>query len=145
MNKTNRKRVIILFVILIPCLLFLAIVYIPLKISRSIQAEMTVTMFASYDDKAKLTLAQKPQPFTLADKFEIIQVLDNGALARAEDQGDLFRLFSAPIVYILADGQNLFYDRQVIVVPMGKPIMQVGTYQYKRMKGERTTVPAIKF
>lgn len=145
MNKTNRKRVIILFVILIPCLLLLATVYIALKINRSIQAEMTVTMFTSYDDKAKLTLVQKPQPFTLADKFEIIQVLDNGALARAEDQGDLFRLFSAPIVYLLADGQNLFYDRQVIVVPMGKPIMQVRTYQYKSMKGERTTVPAIKF
>lgn len=127
MNKTTTKRVIILLVILIPCLLLLAGVYFALKINRSIQTEMAAAMFSSYDERAKLTLAQKPQPFTLADKFEIIQVLDNGALARAEDQGDLFRLFSAPIVYILADGQNLFYDRQVIIVPMGKPIMQMGT------------------
>ena len=47
-------------------------------------------------------------------------------------------------VYIVTDGQNLFYDDQVIEVPKGKKAMQIGTFRYETKLGEKV-VPVIKF
>ena len=68
----------------------------------------------------------------------------DGALANCEEKGYSTSFFTGPVVYIVTDGQNLFYDDQVIEVPKGKKAMQIGTFRYETKLGEKV-VPVIKF
>jgi len=96
------------------------------------------------EPKTGINLADKPIEFTSANKFEVFQVLSDGALANCEEKSYSLSLFIGPVVFILADGQNQFYDKQVISIPKGKKAMQIGTYRYTSKLGEKT-VPVIKF
>ena len=46
-------------------------------------------------------------------------------MANCEEKGYSTSLFTGPVVYIVTDGQNLFYDDQVIEVPKGKKAMHI--------------------
>lgn len=100
----------------------------------------------SYSNSAEsdITIAEHQTEFKDASRFEIFQVLGDGALANCEEQGYSSSYFTGPVVYILSDGQNLFYDDQVIDIPYGKKAMQIGTYRYQTKLGEKV-VPVIKF
>ena len=65
-------------------------------------------------------------------------------MANCEEQEYSSSYFTGPVVYILSDGQNLFYDDQVIDIPYGKKAIQIGTYRYQTKLGEKV-VPVIKF
>ena len=99
------------------------------------------TMAAS--EETNVTYSEQPVAFTEASKFEVFQVLENGALAHCEKLSYGSSSFFGPIVYLMSDGQNLYYDEQVIAVPKGKRAMQVGTYKYQSQMGVKT-VPALK-
>lgn len=98
----------------------------------------------SNTDESDITIAEQQKVFTIATKFEVFQVLGNGALANCEEKEYSTSFFTGPVVYIVTDGQNLFYDDQVIEVPKGKKAMQIGTYRYQTKLGEKV-VPVIKF
>lgn len=67
------------------------------------------------------------------------------ALAHCEEQGYTpIDVFGDPVVYILANEQEQFYDRQIVEVPKGKSVVQIGTFRYESKSGERT-VPVIQF
>lgn len=55
-----------------------------------------------------------------------------------------FSSYSGPVVYILAEGQNQFYDNQIIEVPANKKAFQIGTFQYETRLGYKV-VPVIEF
>ena len=100
-----------------------------------------ITMAAS--EETNVTYLEQPVAFTEASKFEVFQVLENGALAHCEELSYGSSSFFGTIVYLMSDGQNLYYDEQVIAVPKGKRAMQVGTYKYQSQMGVKT-VPALK-
>lgn len=93
---------------------------------------------------SQITVSEQQTEFTLAKRFEVFQVLGDGALARCEDDEYSTSLFTGPVVYILMDDGNLFYDDQVIKVPEGKKVIQIGTYRYETQIGEKV-VPVLKF
>lgn len=93
--------------------------------------------------KSDITIAEQQTVFTTATKFQVFQVLGDGALANCEEKGYSTSFFTGPVVYIVADKQNLFYDDQVIKVPKGKKAMQIGTFRYETQLGEKV-VPVIK-
>lgn len=96
------------------------------------------------NENANITKFEQQTEFTAASKFEVFQVLEDGCLAHSsEKEYSTFTSFTGPIVYILSDGQNMFYDDQVIEVSKGKRIMQVGTFKYSSQLGERT-VPVLR-
>lgn len=95
-------------------------------------------------NESDITIAEQQTVFTTATKFEVFQVLGDGALANCEEKGHSTSFFTGPVVYIVTDGQNLFYDDQVIEVPKGKKAMQIGTFRYETKLGEKV-VPVIKF
>ena len=95
-------------------------------------------------NESDITIAEQQTVFTTATKFEVFQVLGDGALANCEEKGYSTSFFTGPVVYIVTDGQNLFYDDQVIEVPKGKKAMQIGTFRYETKLGEKV-VPVIKF
>ena len=76
--------------------------------------------------------------------LKFFRFFGDGALANCEEKGHSTSFFTGPVVYIVTDGQNLFYDDQVIEVPKGKKAMQIGTFRYETKLGEKV-VPVIKF
>lgn len=85
------------------------------------------------ENDPRITYFDSPTVFTSSGKYEVIQVLPNGALASSDD------LF---VVYIIANGQNTFYNDQIIRVTSESKAMQIGTFKYKSKLGERV-VPVI--
>lgn len=103
------------------------------------------------EQQAKLpegvTMLEEPVPFTEAKSFEIMQVVfEDAALASSESRmpytGSI--CYSDPIVLIVADQKNTFYDKQIVKCPKDCKVMQVGTYQYQT-KMSWKTVPIIRF
>ena len=86
---------------------------------------------------------QHPKVFTIATKFKVFQVFEGGALAHCETKtGDMAYFMNGPIVCIKAEGDNLFYDDQIIEVPEGREILQIGTFSYQTKLTEKV-VPYI--
>ena len=103
------------------------------------------------NSKAKLpdgvTMLDEPVPFTEARNFEIMQVVfTDGALAQSEQKRTYSSTpyYSDPIVLLLSDTDNAFYDDQIVKAPKDSKVMQVGTYKYETKIGWKT-VPIIKF
>ena len=88
-----------------------------------------------------LTLFEQPGEVMTAKSYEVLQVVDGGnALANAESSYDTY---FGMVVLFLADENTNYYDDQIIKVPQGKCVRQVGTYQYPTKNGYKT-VPAVK-
>ena len=102
----------------------------------------------SKEKKAKLpdgvTMLDEPIPFTEARNFKIMQVIfKDAALAQSEEiLGYDHSYYSDPVVLIVADQENTFYDDQIIKTPQNGKVMQIGTYKYKTPMGWKT-VPII--
>lgn len=105
---------------------------------------------ATTEKQAKLpdgvTMFDETVPFTGANNFKVMQVLfENAALALSEENMGLsFVHYTDPVVLILSDQKNTFYDDQIVKAPKDCKVMQVGTYQYETQLGWKT-VPIIRF
>ena len=126
-----RKGLIFFLGIVTGCVLTIAVLFV-------------IGITNSNANESDITIAEQQTVFTTATKFEVFQVLGDGALAICEEKGHSTSFFTGPVVYIVTDGQNLFYDDQVIEVPKGKKAMQIGTFRYETKLGEKV-VPVIKF
>ena len=94
-----------------------------------------------------VTMLDEPIPFTEAKNFEILQVVfEDAALAQSEKKmqytGSIY--YTDPVVLIVADQKNTFYDDQIVKCPKDSKVMQVGTYQYQTQMGWKT-VPIVRF
>ena len=94
-----------------------------------------------------VTMLDEPIPFTEAKNFEVLQVVfDDAALAQSEKRmqytGSIY--YTDPVVLIVADQKNTFYDDQIVKAPKDCKVMQVGTYNYQTQMGWKT-VPIIRF
>ena len=75
-----------------------------------------------------LTLFEQPGEVLKSPSYEVLQVVDGGnALANAESG---YGLHMGMVVLFLADENSNYYDDQIIKVPQGRCVRQVGTYQY---------------
>ena len=93
-----------------------------------------------------VTMLNDPIPFTEAKNFEVLQVVfENAALAKSEKKMQYSgSYYTDPIVLIISDQSNAFYDDQIVRCPKDSKVMQVGTYNYKTQLGWKT-VPIIEF
>lgn len=94
-----------------------------------------------------VTMLEKPIPFNEANNFEIMQVIfEDAALAQSEKKmphsGNIY--YDDPVVLIVADQKNTFYDDLVVKCPKDSKVIQVGTYQYQTQIGLKT-VPIVRF
>ncbi len=88
-----------------------------------------------------LTLFEQPGDVMTARSYEVLQVVAGGnALANAESG---FNTYYGMVVLFLADENSNYYDDQIIKVPQGQCVRQVGTYQYPTQNGYKT-VPAVR-
>ena len=103
------------------------------------------------EESAKLpdgvTMLDEPVPFNEAKNFQVLQVVfEDAALAQSEKKmqytGSIY--YTDPVVLIVADQKNTFYDDQIVKCPKDSKVMQVGTYQYQTQMGWKT-VPIVRF
>ena len=106
---------------------------------------------AQTEKEAKLpdgvTMLDEPVPFNEAKNFQVLQVVfEDAALAQSEKKmqytGTIY--YTDPVVLIVADEKNTFYDDQIVKAPKDCKVIQVGTYNYKSQLGWKT-VPIIRF
>ena len=103
------------------------------------------------EESAKLpdgvTMLDETVPFNEAKNFQILQVVfEDAALAQSEKKmqytGSTY--YTDPVVLIVADQKNTFYDDQIVKAPKDCKVVQVGTYNYQTKMGWKT-VPIIRF
>lgn len=75
--------------------------------------------------------------------FEVFQVLDNGvALAsEIEEQHSSWNSTTDLTVLLINDEGKYYYDDQVITIPDGMCMRQIGVYKYTTNSGRDKTVP----
>lgn len=89
-----------------------------------------------------LTMFEQPAEVIDSPSFEVLQVVSGGnALANAYSEE--VDTYLGMVVLFLAEDNVSYYDDQVIDVPVGKCVRQVGTYQYETKMGYKT-VPVVK-
>ena len=93
-----------------------------------------------------INMLDEPVPFTEASNFQVLQVVfEDAALAQSENHFGLSGYyFGDPVVLIVSDQKNTFYDNQIVNAPKDCKVMQVGTYNYHSQMG-RKTVPIVRF
>jgi len=75
------------------------------------------------------------------NSFEVFQVLDSGDALANEIEG--YGVASGVTVLFLAEDGASYYDDQVIEIPTGKCVRQLGTYKYQTKSGFEKTVPIV--
>lgn len=119
------KVLVFLLGLIVGCVLTVAFLFILRKDSKKSNTD--------------ITWSSQQIPFE-ATKFKIFEVLPDGAIAISGNTESSHQTFTGPLVYIIAEGENQFYNDQIVEVPSGMEPVQVGTYRFYYK-----VVPVIKF
>lgn len=92
-----------------------------------------------------ITMFPETGDYISGNQFEIFQVIEPGvALAYTEDRNYGVSSFTGPVVLFVNDEGKYYYDDEIIKIPSGKCIRQVGVYRYPTKSGFEKTVPVVK-
>lgn len=100
---------------------------------------------AGSDLPDSFSLLDNPVPYQGAKKFKVLQVIaKDGALAQSEDtRYRTIEAYGDPIVLLISDQPNVYYDDLVIPVGSRQKTVQLGTYRYETRMGVSKTVPIV--
>ena len=96
-----------------------------------------------------ITLFDQPGECLNAKAFEVMQVVDNNhALAHEVEWNELLGRYVQTglglLVLVTNDNGEYYYDDQIIEVPQGMCMRQVGIYRYQTRMDTEKTVPIVK-
>lgn len=96
-----------------------------------------------------VTFFDKPGECLNAKAFEVMQVVDNNhALAHEVEWNDVLERYVQTglglLVLVTNDNGEYYYDNQIIEVPQGMCMRQVGIYRYQTRMDMEKTVPIVK-
>lgn len=96
-----------------------------------------------------VTLFDRPGECLDAKAFEVMQVVDNNhALAHEVEWNEVLKSYmqtgSGLLVLVTNDNGEYYYDDQIIKVPQGMCMRQVGIYRYQTRMDMEKTVPIVK-
>ena len=95
------------------------------------------------EKQSPLTLFEQPADIIETASFEVQKVLPDGnAIAKSQDK-DLDKYYTDPIVLLLVEKSNPYYDKQIVRVPKGKCAYRVGVCQYKEYSDTKT-LPVVR-
>ena len=78
------------------------------------------------------------------NSFQVIQVLASGSALAREIEKDYFTSTATGItVLFLNEGNSSYYDEQIIKVPRGKCVKQIGVFKYNTRMDIEKTVPVV--
>lgn len=87
-----------------------------------------------------MTYFEKPGKCISTKDFEVMQVIGDGYALAREKQGYLGGI----LVLVTNENGELYYDDQVIKVPEGKCMRQIGVYEYQTRMETIKTVPIVQ-
>lgn len=96
-----------------------------------------------------VTLFDQPGECLNAKAFKVMQVVDNShALAHEVEWNELLERYVQTglglLVLVTNDNSEYYYDDQIIEVPQGMCMRQVGIYRYQTRMDMEKTVPIVK-
>ena len=92
------------------------------------------------------TWFERPGDVIDVKAFKVFQVLDeNAALVEGQTHEDLdLEIFTGAVYLLTNEDGKYYYDDEIIKVPDGKVVRQVGIYQYQTKSDFGKTVPIIQ-
>lgn len=96
------------------------------------------------EKQSPLTLFEQPADIIETASFEVQKVLPDGNAIAESQHKDLEGYYTDPIVLLLAEESNPYYDKQIVKVPKGKSAYRVGSYQYEPYYGNTSTFPVVR-
>ncbi len=93
-----------------------------------------------------MTYFEKPGKCISTKDFKVFQVIGEG-YALAEERLELSSGISCPgnlLVLVTNENGELYYDDQIIEVPEGKCMRQIGVYEYQTKSENWKTVPIVQ-
>jgi len=106
-----------------------------------------ITASRSNSDNNQMTFFEKPGECLSINNFEVMQVVGEGcALAYEVKWNSILERYTSTdlLVLIINDNGEYYYDDQIIKVPRGKCMRQVGIYKYPTKMEIEKTVPIVK-
>ena len=94
----------------------------------------------SYAINDGMTYFEKPGKCISTKDFEVMQVVGEGYALAREKKGYVGGI----LVLVTNDNGELYYDDQVIEVPKGKCMRQIGVYEYQTKSENWKTVPIVQ-
>lgn len=79
------------------------------------------------------------------NQFKVFQVLEDGAALATELSSVIYdsEFYSGINVLFISEGKH-YYDDEIIRVPKGKCVRQIGVYKYPTKNGTEKTVPIVE-
>ena len=92
------------------------------------------------------TWFEKPGDVIEVDAFEVFQVIgEDAALVHGKSRElSSMEIFSGAVYLLTNEDGKFYYDDEVVRVPEGKEVRQVGIYQYQTKSDFGKTVPIIQ-
>ena len=87
-----------------------------------------------------MTYFEKPGKCISTKDFEVMQVVGEGYALAREKKGYVGGI----LVLVTNENGELYYDDQVIKVPEGKCMRQIGVYEYQTKSENWKTVPIVQ-
>lgn len=92
-----------------------------------------------------ITMFKQPGECLSVNRFEVMQTIgDNYALAHEQEKFYNNYINTDLLVLVTNDNGEFYYDNQVIEIPKGKCMRQVGVYKYQTKSDIWKTVPIVK-
>lgn len=98
----------------------------------------------SQTNNSGVTLFDQPGEVIHENSLKVFQVIDGGNTALTMGKDDYFDIYDGPVYLIVNDEGKYYYDDEIINVPKGKVVRQVGIYKYKTRNDTEKTVPIVK-
>lgn len=93
-----------------------------------------------------MTYFEKPGKCISKKDFKVFQVIGEG-YALAKERLEISNEITIPgnlLVLVTNDNGELYYDNQIIEVPKGKCMRQIGVYEYQTKSENWKTVPIVQ-
>ena len=100
----------------------------------------------SQNNDKGMTFFEQPGECLGADRFEVLQAIGGNYALAYKQEYDRFLGYTNTSLLVLVTNDNgeYYYDEQVIKVPKGKCMRQVGIYKYQTKSEAWKTVPIVK-
>ncbi len=116
-----------------------------LGIAFTVISAMVYVNNSGADNDGKMFFEQ-PGECLSTNRFEVLQALGNNyALAYEQEYNKLLGYINTDLLVLVTNDEGqYYYDEQVIDVPKGKCMRQIGIYKYQTKSEDWKTVPIVK-
>ena len=122
------------------------LIFIAGIVSGAILTFVVAFFIYSVNNDNGFTIFEEPGEYIQGNRFKVLQEVHPGAaLAHAEEisYGRISTFTGVLVLFVNDDGKR-YYDEEIIRIPKGKHVRQIGIYKYKSKAEIDKTVPIVQ-